>query len=168
MLDQMYHFLSSKILTLLKWCKLTFKGVSIALAGLPKQGIHLSYGHQRLPANGEVAHGGIIKFQRLNEVFPNSPRRFNVLYLVSSSLPRHAERLYRSTSRKAAKFVWNQYGVAYPAWLPSGWEATNARMARFLHDADYVFYQSEFARLSADQFLGKRIGQQGIWSSKAI
>lgn len=29
-------------------------------------------------------------------------------------------------------------------------------MAKFLHDADYVFYQSKFARSCADQFLGKR------------
>ncbi len=31
-------------------------------------------------------------------------------------------------------------------------------MARILHEADYVFYQSEFCKRSADLFLGKREG----------
>jgi len=158
----MYHFLSCKILTLLQWCKLLFKGVSIALAGLPKQGIHLSYGHQRLPALGDVAHGGIVKFQRLNEVFPNTPWRFNILYMVSSSYPSDAGQLCRFARRKRAKFVWNQDGLAYPAWMPSGWEEANARMSRFLREADFVFYQSKFARSCADQFVGKRRGPSEI------
>jgi len=130
----------------------------IALAGLPKQGIQVFYGHDRLPDSAEVAHGAIIKVQRLNEVFPNTHRLFNILYMVSSNYPSDAERLCRFARRKRAKFVWNQDGVAYPAWMPCGWENANARMAKFLHDADYVFYQSKFARSCADQFLKKRSG----------
>jgi glycosyltransferase involved in cell wall biosynthesis len=142
--------------------KTFFKGVSIARAGLPNHRIQISYGHDRIPGFGEVAQGGIIKFQRLNEIFPNHPRDFNILYLVSSYYPLDAEQLLRFARQKNAKFVWNQNGVAYPAWMPSGWEDTNAQMAAFLHSADYVFYQSEFARSCADQFLGKRKGPSEI------
>lgn len=125
-------------------------------------GIHLFYGFNHLPKMDEVANGGIIKFQRLNKFFPNTQYRFNVLYMVSSSIPAYAEQLHFSARRKGAKFVWNQNGVAYPAWMPSGWENANNQMAEFLHSADYVFYQSEFARSCADQFLGKRTGPSEI------
>lgn len=127
-----------------------------------KQGPHLFYGYDRLPGFQEVASGGIIKFQRLSDVFPNKPKRFNILYMVSSYYPTDAELIKKASQRKGSKFVWNQDGVAYPAWMPSGWEETNAKMAAFLHDADYVFYQSEFAKKSSDNFLGKRSGPSEI------
>ncbi|MFC1815932.1 glycosyltransferase family 4 protein [Thermodesulfobacteriota bacterium] len=138
------------------------KGLTIELSGLPDNGIHIFYGETGLPMSGEVAKGGIVKFQRLNEFFPNEPRRFNIFYMVSSKYPPFAEQIRRSARRKGAKFVWNQDGVAYSAWMPSGWEAANIRMAGFLHDADYVFYQSEFARRCADQFLDKRAGPSEV------
>jgi glycosyltransferase involved in cell wall biosynthesis len=132
------------------------------MSSIPKQGIHVFYGYAHLTLRSGLAHGGIIKFQRLNEIFPNTPRRFNILYLGSSNRPFFAEQLCRIARRKGAKFVWNQNGVAYPAWMPSGWEEANAQMAKFLHSADYVFYQSEFARSCADRFLGKRTGPSEI------
>jgi glycosyltransferase involved in cell wall biosynthesis len=138
------------------------KGISIGLAGLPNQGIHVFYGHDHLPAPDEVAHGGIIKFQRLNEVFPNTPRRFNVLYMVSSNCPPYAAQLCRAARRKRARFVWNQDGVAYPASKPSSWERVNERMAELLHSADYAFYQSKFCRSSSDLFLGRRRGPSEV------
>jgi glycosyltransferase involved in cell wall biosynthesis len=136
--------------------------MEISLSDLPLEDIYIFYGYDRLPNSGKAAHGGIIKFQRLNEIFPNTPRRFNILYLGSSNRPPFAERMCRIAQHKGAKFVWNQNGVAYPAWMPSGWEEANARMAKFLHSADYVFYQSEFARSCADKFLGKRTGPSEI------
>jgi glycosyltransferase involved in cell wall biosynthesis len=142
--------------------KTFLKGLSIARAGLPSHGIQISYGYERIPGFGEVAHGGIIKFQRLNEIFPNHFSNFNILYLVSSNYQRDAEHLLRFARQKNAKFVWNQNGVAYPAWMPNGWKNANARMAKFLHSADFVFYQSEFARSCANQFLGKRTGPSEI------
>jgi glycosyltransferase involved in cell wall biosynthesis len=116
------------------------------------------YGHDHLPAPGELAYGGIIKFQRLSTVFPNTPRHFNIIYMVSSNYPSYAMHLVRAAQRKGARFVWNQDGVAYPAWMPSGWEKLNASLAEYLQAANYVFYQSEFSRISSDEFLGKRSG----------
>lgn len=50
--------------------------------------------------------------------------------------------------------MWNQNGVAYAGWHGLGWERTNEPLARGLHAADYVIYQSEFCKLSSDRFLG--------------
>jgi glycosyltransferase involved in cell wall biosynthesis len=138
------------------------KGIQIALADLPQKGIHVFYGYDRLPTKGDVARGGIIKFQGLSNIFPNIPKRFNILYLVSSHYPPHAKQLYRWARRKGVKFLWNQDGIAYPASYPLGWQQTNARLAEFLHNADYVFYQSHFSRSSCDRFLGRRNGPSEI------
>lgn len=153
-----YPLFKSKTFAFMQWCKRLIKGLSIAIAGRPAQKIQVSYGYRRLPALEEISHGGIVKFQRLNEFFPNKPYRFNMLYMASSSYPADAEQLYRFARRKKSKFVWNQDGVAFPAWMSSGWKETNRRMANFLHAADYVFYQSEFAKFCADKFLGEKNG----------
>ena len=158
-----YYSLRQKLSLLKQWATGYIKGLMIELAGVPPHGIHVFFGENLVPAASEkVVKGGVIKVQRLNEFFPNTSRRFNVFYMVSSKYPLYAEQMQRSARRKGAKIVWNQDGVAYPAWMPSGWEDANVRMAQFLHDADYVFYQSEFAKICADQFLGNRKGQSEI------
>lgn len=125
------------------------------LGGLPPAGnVRVSYGHRRLPAAGDVAVGGIVKLQDLARQFPNTPRRFNVLYLVSSRLPDAAVSLARAARAKGAAVVVNQNGVAYPAWHGAGWEATNAPMGELLRQASHTFYQSQFCKDTADRFVG--------------
>lgn len=140
------------------WAVGQAKRAAIQNAGLAPRGIHVFYGYDNLPTPREVARGGIVKFQRLSETFPNTPRAFNIIYLVSSAHPAYAEHLVSAAQRIGAKFVWNQDGVAYPAWMPSGWRAVNAKMARLLHSANHVFYQGEFSRTSSDEFLGRYCG----------
>jgi glycosyltransferase involved in cell wall biosynthesis len=82
--------------------------------------------------------------------------------MVSSNHPPYPLHLCRATRRNGAKFAWNQDGVAYPAWMPLGWKRANESMAKLLHSADYVFYQSEFSRSSSDLFLGCRTGPSEI------
>jgi glycosyltransferase involved in cell wall biosynthesis len=115
----------------------------------------LFYGHDRIPARDELALGGTVKFQALDNAFPNSPRDFNVLYLGSSTVPRDARVLLRLARRRGAGMLWNQNGVAYPGWHGPGWERTNLPLSRGLQAADHVIYQSEFCRLSSDRFLGE-------------
>jgi glycosyltransferase involved in cell wall biosynthesis len=94
----------------------------------------------------------------MQEFFPNSPRKFNILYLGSSSLPKDwRQQLWLARSKKA-RILYNQNGVAFPAWHGPGWEKVNEPMIKLLHTADHVFYQSRFCKMSADRFLGKRIG----------
>jgi glycosyltransferase involved in cell wall biosynthesis len=124
--------------------------------------IAVSYGIERLPGRNDVVFGGAVKFQLLAEQFPNSPRDFNVLYLGSSSMPLEAQTLVRLTRRRRCVFAWNQNGVAYSAWHGPGWDLVNKPRARLLHEADHVFYQSEFCKLSADRFYGKRDGPSEV------
>lgn len=132
------------------------------MAGMPQKGrIGVSYGH-RVPTLEEPSVGGIVKFQRMQEVFQNSLWRFNILYLVSSRLPHTPIGLVHIARSKRARFVWNQNGVAYPGWYGSGWERINAPLRTLLHEADYVFYQSEFCKYSADRYLGRRNGPQEV------
>ena len=114
-----------------------------------------SYGHDRLPGRHELAYGGMVKFQRLNERFPNEPRRFNLVYLGSNTMPSDWPSLLALARRRGAPLVWNQDGVAYPAWHGPGWERVNEPMAEGLRQAAHVFYQSSFCKLSADRWVGE-------------
>ncbi|MEO5954870.1 MAG: glycosyltransferase family 4 protein [Nitrospiraceae bacterium] len=135
--------------------------IVILLGERPQGGrAQVFYGHGRIPDPHDQIHGGLVKFQRMQDEFPNSPRRFNVLYMVSSRMPYGGEYVAWCARKKGMRIVWNQNGVAYPSWYGPGWEQINAPMARLHADADYVFYQSQFCKLSADRFLGER---QGPW-----
>lgn len=116
------------------------------------------YGHDRVPGLGDLSHGGMVKFQRLAAVFPNEPRAFNLVYLGSSSLPHDMRTLIALARRRGAPVAWNQNGVAYAGWHGPGWEKVNARLAYGYLRADHVFFQSEFCRLGAERFLGRRDG----------
>lgn len=116
------------------------------------------YGGLPLPLQTAIANAGIIKLQRMQPLFPDTGRQFNVLYMVSSRMPDGATLLARFARAKGARVVWNQNGVAYPAWHGPGWERTNAPMAAVLGRADHVFYQSHFCKESADRYLGPPTG----------
>ena len=122
--------------------------------------VRVYYGRDRVPLRDELTHGGAIKLQTLTDAFPNAPRDFNVLYLVSSAWADDAGMLVRLARRRGARVVVNQNGVAYQAWHGPGYERVNAPRARILHAARHVVYQSEFCKLSADRFYGER---QGSW-----
>ena len=120
----------------------------------------MSYGYDRLPGVDEVVYGGAVKFSLLSRYLPNRPEDFNILYLGSSSMPRDAAMAVRLAGRRGAPFVWNQNGVAYPAWHGPGWEEINRPRAWCLRRADHVIYQSAFSKLSADRWYGER---EGAW-----
>jgi glycosyltransferase involved in cell wall biosynthesis len=126
-----------------------------------KETVSVCYGHPRIPRIDEVIHGGMVKFQRLEGYFPNSPSCFNILYLGSSALPLDWLPLSRLSRRKGAKVVLNQNGVWYPKH-GHGWESMNQPFKILIHEAEYVFYQSQFCKLSADRFLGARTGPSEI------
>ena len=134
----------------------------IATTSPRRDGLAVFYGHDVLPGPSAVAFGGMVKFAELAEHLPNEPRAFNVLYLGSSSLPRDAVMLARLARARKAAVVWNQNGVAYPAWHGAGWEEANRVPGRLLRTADHVVYQSAFCKLSADRFLGTPSGSWEI------
>ena len=122
----------------------------------------VSYGHEHVPTLNEYAQGGMVKFQWMQTAYPNSPNHFNMMYMVSSQPPEGANHLGRTAKKIGAHLIWNHNGVAYPGWYGERWKVRNAAMAKLLHMSDYVFYQSKFCRLAADEFLGPYTGQAEI------
>ncbi len=102
----------------------------------------------------KIIHGGAVKLLQLRKVFASDTACFNVLYLVSSAQPRFALDLVKACKERKITFVWNQNGVGYPAWAGAESERHNAPMRRLRAEADFVVYQSEFCRTSAEKFLG--------------
>jgi len=118
-----------------------------------KREVSVFYGGAR---QGDVG-GPLVKVKRLREHFPEVRWGYNVVYTLSGApyLPAFAFELFR---RRGIPVVHNQNGVFYKGWFAADWEAQNRHMAIAYHAADWVFYQSEFCRLSADLFLGARMG----------
>lgn len=120
---------------------------------MPAGVVSVSYGGVLPRKAGAIVAGGRVKLRHLDRAFPEQ-RHFSVLYLISSALPTHAGELARWGKASGAKLVWNQNGVAFPAWAGVRCEQTNRPMAELRRLADFVVYQSEFCRESAERFLG--------------
>lgn len=129
---------------------------AIAATGPVRDRVAVFYGHDRIPAPDELAHGGTVKFQHLQRAFPNEPRAFNVLYVGSSNRPHDSDELLRLARARHAAIAVNQDGVAYAGWHGAGWERANEPLAELLHSADHVVFQSAFCKASSDRFLGPR------------
>ena len=123
-------------------------------------GARVCYGWSHVPGFNEPIHGGLVKAQSMQERFPHSFPEANLLYLISSALPPGIDRIVSHAKRRGIRVVLNQNGVAYPSWHGPGWEKTNERLARVLHAADAVIFQSRFCKLAADTFLGEVRGLQ--------
>lgn len=118
------------------------------------------------PASVRVFYGGaragdiggpLVKVKRLRALFPECRWGFNVVYVLSNTpyLPDIALVLLKA---RGIPIVHNQNGVFYPGWYAGDWKAQNRRMARTFYRADYVFFQSEFCKRSAERYLGVREG----------
>lgn len=107
-----------------------------------------------VPKNGQFVHGGRVKLSYLNKIFPEQTNKFNILYLASSILPRYLSEWIKVCKKVGVKIVLNQNGVYYYAWYGKGWQEGNRLLKIALESADYIIYQSEFAKIGADTFLG--------------
>jgi len=101
--------------------------------------------------------GTLVKVRLLQSRFPEYRIGFSILYMLSNAIYLPASAVAQLCA-SGIPLVLNQNGVFYPGWYPEGWERENARMAAMHAAADHVFYQSEFCRRSAEQFLGPREG----------
>jgi glycosyltransferase involved in cell wall biosynthesis len=146
-------------LNLVRWLTKQVNLGLILLSGSPRsEEITVSFGHSHMPGEREIISGGMVKFIPLQRVFPHASRCFNILYLGSSSLPEDLSKILWIATKKKARIVLNQNGVGYPAWAGGDWQRANYPMQLVMQKADYVFYQSEFCKKSADRFLGKGPG----------
>ena len=91
-------------------------GLRALRAASPGRGtIRVFYGHDHLGTDTEIVHGALVKFQRMQALWPNSPGGFNVLYMVSSGMPAGAAWLSDLARRGGAALAWNQNGVSTPS-----------------------------------------------------
>ncbi len=121
---------------------------------VPLEGIHLNYGNLFAKTPLGILHGGKVKLFHLQKIYPEKYESFNLIYLVSSAYPPFAEEWVQWAKQQGVKMIWNQNGVAYPAWAGPHWEKANTRLRRLLSLADYIIYQSGFCRESTEHFLG--------------
>jgi glycosyltransferase involved in cell wall biosynthesis len=113
------------------------------------------------PGSKKIIHGGKVKLLALRERFGDSWKNFNLAYFASSGLP-FAPKIWLKIYRFfGIKTVWNQNGVAYPAWAGDEAERINSLM-KPMHLADYVIYQTEFTKKCSDRFLGEYSGPSEI------
>ncbi len=101
--------------------------------------------------------GPLVKVKRLQQFFPQYRWNYNLVYLLSNA-PYLPSASLNWLKRFNIPLVLNQNGVFYPGWYAGNWQKQNAIMADAYHQADHVFWQSEFCRHSADRFLGPRKG----------
>jgi len=113
-----------------------------------------------LPSPGDFIRGGKVKLTHLRKKFGEYDLGYNILYLVSSTLPGFADIWVEEARRKGVKVVWNQNGVGYPAWTPI-WKQINDGM-KPITGADYVIYQSEFCRRDATDLVAHYDGPYTI------
>ncbi len=112
--------------------------------------INIYYGGAR---SGNIG-GPLVKVNRLKTYFPEK-FNFNILYTLSNAnyLNNFSINILKANNYP---IILNQNGVFYPSWYPNKWREKNKAMAEIYQKADYVFWQSNFCRHSADYFLGKR------------
>jgi glycosyltransferase involved in cell wall biosynthesis len=114
-----------------------------------------------LPPEGLFVRGGKVKLTHLRKRWGEYKTGFNMIYLVSSTLPAYADIWVLEAKRRGIKVFWNQNGIGVPAWAPDNWREINDTM-RPLSQADYVAYQSLFSKTEADDLVEKALGSWNI------
>ena len=129
------------------------------LSSLQKSDVELavSYLSPRFPEppaqRNEFAHGGAVKLTYLAETFPHHFPAANVLYAVSSVAHPLQLEILETAKNKGLKIVVNQNGVAFPAWDGDNYEASNRSLKQLISFADFIIYQSQFCKYSAERYI---------------
>ena len=101
--------------------------------------------------------GSFVKVKRLKSYFSEFFFGFNIIYILSNAIF-ITSRAIKYLKDRNIPIILNQNGVFYSGWYKGDWEAKNKVMSVPYHAADYVFWQSEFCKTTANKFLGKRKG----------
>jgi glycosyltransferase involved in cell wall biosynthesis len=121
--------------------------------------IKLSYGSFFSRPLGGYIHGGQVKTYNLRKIYPEFFWSFNCIYLVSSALPFFIPDACKILKKRGFKIILNQNGVGYPAWTKD-YEKINAELRKVYENADIIFYQSNFAKISCKYWLGSAEGRE--------
>ena len=80
--------------------------------------------------------------------------KYNIVYLLSNA-PYLTPGALKQLKKHNIPVVLNQNGVFYSGWYAGNWQKQNKIMSHAYHEAEYVFWQSDFCKRAADKFLGK-------------
>ena len=125
----------------------------------PLRVAYIHPGFPAAPSRTPIGGGGAVKYLWLEERFPHGFPECDAIYAVSSAHHEQTAVVFAEARRRGIPIIWNQDGAYFPHSY--GMEVAakgNRAMGELLHAADYVLYQSEFARSSSDHFLGRRQG----------
>lgn len=95
--------------------------------------------------------GPQVKMQRLVSKFPQRILNFDMLYILSNYAYLD-ESDYKKIKKKTLPVVLNQNGIYNFGWYGEGWEKQNSGNKLAYLNADYVFWQSEFAKKTTELF----------------
>ena len=99
------------------------------------------------------AHGGSVKLTYLSESFPHHFPKANLLYAVSSVGHSLQMEILKLAKHKGLKIIVNQNGVAFPAWNGTDYKDTNRLLKKIISFADFIIYQSQFCKDSAERYI---------------
>ncbi len=114
-----------------------------------------------LPPEGGFVRGGKVKLTYLRKRWGEYHKGFNIIYTVSSALPAYPDIWVDEAKKKGVKVFCNQNGIGVPAWAPETWQKINQDMS-IIGRADFVAYQSHFAKREADDLVAKAPGPWSI------
>jgi glycosyltransferase involved in cell wall biosynthesis len=115
---------------------------------------YLSPNFPKPPAvRSQFAHGGAVKLTYLAENFPHHFPSANLLYAVSSVAHPLQMEILQTAKRKRLRIIVNQNGVAFPAWDGENYEASNRSLRQLISFADFIIYQSQFCKDSAERYI---------------
>lgn len=120
-------------------------------------GLAVAYLGPQFPAppvkRSEFAHGGAVKLTYLSESFPHHFPVANLLYAVSSVAHPLQLEVLKVAKQKNLRIVMNQNGVAFPAWDGANYETSNRSLKQLIGFADFIIYQSQFCKDSAERYI---------------
>jgi len=145
------------IFALRDWVKLLPVRFKISMLQKKDGGLNVAYLNPHFPENpaqrNEFAHGGAVKLTYLSENFSHQFPFANLLYAVSSVAHPLQVEILQAAKRKGLTIVVNQNGVAFPAWDGGNYENTNRSLKKLIGFADFIIYQSQFCKDSAERYI---------------
>jgi len=145
------------VFALRDWVKTIPACVKLSMLKKTDAGIAVAYLGPHFPkppvSRSEFAHGGAIKLTYLAENFPHHFPSANLLYAVSSVAHPFQMEILQEAKRKGLQIVVNQNGVAFPAWDGTNYEASNRSLKKLIRFADFIIYQSQFCKNSAERYI---------------
>lgn len=145
------------VFALRDWAKTLPVRLKISALQRAGTGLAVAYLSPHFPkppvSRSEFAHGGAVKLTYLAENLPHHFPLANVLYAVSSVAHPLQVKILETAKHKGLKIIVNQNGVAFPAWDGANYETSNRSLKQLISFADFIIYQSQFCKDSAERYI---------------